>query len=547
MNKTQALRVTFDSRLTLAILLLLGLVALTDAQTEKTEGLDLTGTVEAKSGQPVQGTVFIYTAEPRHGFNPICPSCYADCLKSAESDSSGKFTIESVSGGLVFQVLVVAPGYEPKFFNRVDPLSGPLEARLDLRPANNVPPQQIITGQVVNTQGEPLANAVVSVAGTTIDDETSCYPPKGTDPVAITDARGDFSLQSVVKFDAMDLRLEARGYAPRNFSHIKPGLKPVQLALAEGAAVTGKVLWNGKPLSGITIGMAGVDCKVGEFVGFFVAGTDENGRFLFPNLPADLDYAFYGLMKPLQPFGALPTRIIHLGMDGSVTNLGALQVVPGYRLAGQVKLSDGKPIPKFSHLLIGRPQTWDSSMIVELPPDGRFDFTNIPSETISISTTIEGYRFSPRNASLDPLGPSELVGQLDSDKTNLIVLLEPGKPLQPDYAENESEEGAFQKLPLGGAESKRLTVFDAESKIPIRVLYYITPAVFWDHLSHQILPIDGENHILLLDRFLREHHIDLSGPGDSLAVSEEKGLLFVTVSSSDQAVVGRLVAELNNP
>jgi len=419
--------------------------------TDATEPLNLLGIVLSSRGTPVtNASIFIYTAGPRKGAGVVCPSCYADCRKSTNSDSSGKFKIKLLSPTLLFQVLIVAPGYAPKFFNRVDPLKGMLEAKLDVRSVTNIPPQQTIAGRVVNTKGELLANAIVSVEDTKIGGTVFGYPPEGTDALAITDDEGQFSIQSPAKFDAMDLRVEARGYARRSFSQVRPALKLVEFVVSEGAALTGQVVSHGQPLINVSIGVAGVDRTLGYFTGDFICGTGENGRFIFMNLPPDRDYALYGLMNSLQPFGAVPVRIVHAGNQGSVIDVGTLQVVPGYRLAGQVKLSDGKPIPDHTHLFIGREAAWDTSVVVELPTDGLFDFTNIPAETISLKTSIKGYRLSERNISLDPMNPFVLIGRLDTHKTNLTVLLEPGEDILPYYA------GTPEKLPLAGAENERV-------------------------------------------------------------------------------------------
>src|SRR5436190_19453713 len=75
---------------------------------------DLLGRVLATNGLP-RATVFISTAGPKVGTSTFCPSCYADCRKSAKTDAQGNFKIESLDPQLRFHVLVVAPGYEPKF------------------------------------------------------------------------------------------------------------------------------------------------------------------------------------------------------------------------------------------------------------------------------------------------------------------------------------------------------------------------------------------------------------------------------------------------
>ncbi len=447
--------------------------------------LNLVGAVSSSSGAAIaNASVFIYTAGPRQGAGIVCPSCYADCHKSTNSDASGKFEIKSLSPTLLFQVLVVAPGYVPTFFDKVDPLKGLFETRIKLRSITNVPSRQIIFGRVVNARKEPLANAVVSVEGTTIGDMTRGYPPKGTDPLAITDEHGEFAIQSATPFDAMDLRVEARGYARRNFSQVHPGLKPAEYIVGEGAALTGRVLWHGRPLSQVSVGAVGMDRSMGNFTGDFIYGTDENGRFLFVNLSPDRDYALYGLMDSFHPFGALATRTVHAGKDGAVTDVGTLEVVPGHWLAGRVKLSDGKPIPAHTHLFIGRELAWDTSTVIELPADGEFAFTNVPAETISISARIDGYHFSDRNASLDRLNPFGLTGRLEADKTNLLVLLDPGQNLEPDYSSTPEEERP-ENLAMLGAEGKRALTngvtysgqaFDVETKNAIPD-FHVTPGV----------------------------------------------------------------------
>jgi hypothetical protein len=158
-------------------------------------------------------------------------------------------------------------------------------------------------------------------------------------------------------------------------------------------------------------------------------------------------------MDSFHPFGALPVRTIHVGKDGSITDMGTLAVVPGHELAGRVKLSDNKSIPEHTHLFIGRELAWDTSTVIELPPDGHFDFTNIPAETISLSLRVNGYRFSASNPSLDRLNPSGMTGRLDADKTNLIVLLEPGPDLAPDYS-SAPQDDRPQDLPLAGVEAQ---------------------------------------------------------------------------------------------
>ncbi|MGD0632516.1 MAG: hypothetical protein ABR987_24595 [Terracidiphilus sp.] len=83
-------------------------------------------------------------------------------------------------------------------------------------------------------------------------------------------------------------------------------------------------------------------------------------------------------------------------------------------------------------------------------------------------------------------------------------------------------------------------------KMDLRV-YKITPEVFFSHLSQKLSPKDGETHSQLLIRFFEEHHIDIQKPPDSLAVSDEKGMVFVKATSREQSAIENLVAQLNKP
>ena len=500
-------------------------------------GPDLTGTVKDQNGRALtNASIFIYTAGPRLGPGILCPSCYADCRKSAKSGPSGEFKLESLAPDLVFQILVVAPGQMPTFFNKVDPVKGPLQAVLKPRSLTNIPPSQTILGRVLDNDKKPVPNAVVSVNSTTLGDTTSSRPPQGTDPLAITDEQGEFSLQSQGKFDAMNLKLEARGLATGNFADVRPGARRRVFAMSQGATLTGRVMFEGKPLKDVTIGVAGTDRSMGNFTGDFVIRTMGNGKFLFANLPPDHEYALYGEMETLKRFGALTVRTIRVKGDGTETDAGDLVVGPGYRLSGQVKLADGAAVPEHTRVLLGRPAAWDTAT-VEVPADGRFDFTNVPAETLTVDTRVAGYRFSERNASLDRLNPFQLVGRLDADKTNLILLLEPGHNLAPELSSSPEEERP-NKLPLVGAEGKRaipntLTfsgqVLDAETRAPVPQ-FRVTPGLqrspsmkTWIEW-YRTKRVEGANGAFSLEYALKNGAVVLMAEADGYLPAESEAL-----------------------
>ena len=414
--------------------------------------LDLVGIVKSTDGRTLtNASVFILTAGPRLGVGTLCPSCYADCRKSARPTGDGRFTIPSVSGSLLFRVMVVAPGFAPGFFPRTDPRTGPLDVVLSPRTANHLPARTIL-GRVIDAQGRPIPQAVVSVETTKIGEGTSSQPPEGTDPVAITDEAGDFALGSAGAFDGMGLSIEAKTKAPGQFSMVRPGRERRTFVLTEGASIVGRVVSAGQTVSNVVVGACGADRSMGHFVGSYTIATGAEGQFALTGLPPNHEYFVYGCMESLGRWGTLPLKKVRVGADGATLDLGDLALRPGYRLAGRVKLSNRDTLPKGTRLSVGRENAWDSRTIT-LEADGRFDLANLPpGETLSLWTRVAGYRDSATNASFKSL--TGLRGRLDADKTNLLYLLEPGE--EQIGAPPDDDSDPPNKSPLAGAELKRV-------------------------------------------------------------------------------------------
>ena len=127
---------------------------------------DLVGHVLRADSAPVPGAhVLIGSATPRQGTSPICPSCYPDCRKGADTDRDGHFRILAVDPKLVFNVLVVAEGYRPTYATKEDPVRGPVEVRLTPFDPSTLDPTLVLRGIVLGPDGRPLAGARVSARG----------------------------------------------------------------------------------------------------------------------------------------------------------------------------------------------------------------------------------------------------------------------------------------------------------------------------------------------------------------------------------------------
>jgi hypothetical protein len=363
---------------------------------------------------------------------------------------------------------------------KVDPAAGPLEVRLPVFERKGVGPKTTLKGRVVDGTGKPVVGAKIEPEGVERGSGTSWGGLDGIDPLAVTDENGGFLITSKEPFDGLNVVVEARGLAPLRKNGLAPDREHV-ITLTEGASVMGRVLWKGKPLEGVSIGMAGANRLAGEFVGSFEMGTGQDGRFLIPALPPETEYYLYGLINSLQDYGAIPARTVRTRKDGTVTDVGDLAVAPALRIAGRLQLSDGASLPPHTRVTIGFEQAWDAQY-AEVDPSGRFDLRGIPPHSqVSLSTRVKGYRLSGKNASLDPWNPFSLNGRLDQDKTNLVVLLEPGKDLEPnhdlspdEHPKNQPLRGAEAPADLSDHQVASGRVVDAETQQPVS-LFQITP------------------------------------------------------------------------
>ncbi len=424
-----------------------------DAAAPQTARPNLTGSVHAKNGEVVAATVFIATAGPKVGTSPFCPSCYADCQKSAKTDAAGRFEIQSLDPQLRFQVLAVAKGFKPKYANKVDPAMGPITVSLDPIEQADAAPENCLHGRIKDAKGKPVVGAVVEAHGIRTRNGGGRWGSlPGVDPLAVTDENGEFLITSQKPFDQMDVRVSARGFANKTITELASGASVHELTLTEGAAVRGRVLFNGQPVTNATVGVVSVNRDMEHFTGNFDIGTDSDGRFLFVSLPPDVDYYIYGGMDSFKKLGAIPLKTIHAGKDGEVTDIGDLVVGPAHRLAGRVVLADGAEIPAKTRLLVSRENAWDNVQVT-LPPDGHFDVSGVPAETIGLSVRLPGYRVSAKNASLDRMNPFQLIGRMNGDVTNLVFLMEKGSDLTPEYGGNSSETDWPRNKLLRGAEA----------------------------------------------------------------------------------------------
>lgn len=167
------------------------------------------------------------------------------------------------------------------------------------------------------------------------------------------------------------------------------------------------------------------------------------------------------------PFRARPT---HVGEEQTIMKAEAHSRVPGFRLEGHIRLTDGKPVPAKTRVLLSRDREyWDPSQ-TEVDDRGCFKFAGVRAGIVSLSARIEGYHLSSGNRSLDLVSGFALKGYIKADKTNLVLEFEPGVSRSPSRGEyvdlsfNPLLGAEVVKGQLTGDVHVLVTAIDAETK-----------------------------------------------------------------------------------
>jgi hypothetical protein len=412
---------------------------------------DLAGHVDGPSGMPAPDVmVMILAAGPRAGNSPLCPYVYPDCGKKTISDAQGNFRIPSLDPAMDFCIIALAPGCEPFTQSKIIPEAGPVTVKLRARDLSKVPPNWHVSGRIIGPDGLAVSGAIIDVEGVEQGETSRWGGNNVTEGTVVTDTNGEFHLLGHKDFTAVDTLVEATGLAPR-WARLEPG-KTILLRMDSGAAVRGRLVRDGRPVPRAALALSSVERECGKYFNGIQATTDDNGRFHFDHIPAAVDFQLFGRMDSLGAQGAAFQSEFVSAADSAAADLGDLQVQTSYRLIGRVVLSDGKPLPPKSRLMIDRSTAWDTTL-VQLADGGAFDVKGVPGEEVSIILNIPGYRLSAKNPNLSPSNRADLVGRVTGDIAGMNILLEPGgRPnwndiVRPSYEDTQKA----HQLPLRGA------------------------------------------------------------------------------------------------
>ena len=371
---------------------------------------DLAGKVVDSTGRPLaRTTVMVYHAGVKTGFSTYCPSCYADCGKRVLTDLDGNFRIKSLAPNLWFELLAIQDGYVPTFSEKADPAKTPtVEIHLAPKPPSG-DFSGTIRGHVVDESGFPISDAVVEPVGI-LEGKASIYGMvDGLEPMAVTNKMGDFEISYARPVPKMLLNVEARAMAPK-FITMPTGQERHSVTLSEGAAITGRIVANGKPISNAEIGLTpknrggfgGELAIIGDPYKEIRIGTNADGTFTATNVPEAKEWYVYAKMQSLSQ-GAVDPVEVQIKEKGQYVHAPDLVVHRGYRVIGKVVLSDKKPLPPGMRITIESDRVWDAQTTT-LAEDGNFKFANLPAGDYHISPAVKGY--APKGTRFHPFETS---------------------------------------------------------------------------------------------------------------------------------------------
>jgi uncharacterized GH25 family protein len=390
----------------------------------------LAGAVLDSNGSPLAGvTVMVYHAGVKVGYSTFCPSCYIDCGKRVITDAKGAFEFKDLSPDLWFTLLAARDGYVPEITKSVDPAKVPT---LSLKLAAKPPVTDFsgtVRGRVIEVDGSPIPYAIINPTGLITGEKgaSSYGTVSGLEPIAITNKQGEFEVSYSKPTPKMLLEVEARAFAPK-FAVMETGPDQRSVTLNEGAVIVGRLIQNGKPVPNVQIGLIPKDRGgfvsdlkiVGNPYDVVRIGTDANGRFSIPDVPAAVDWYVYATMDSISALGATSPIEVHVSKDGESVQAPDLVITPGVHVRGTVLASDSKPIAEGMRVTLSSNEVWDSRT-VPLAFDGHFEFSNVPVGKYTINVSVKGY-----HENTTQYGPRPFLA--DHDINNFTTTVYPNVP-----------------------------------------------------------------------------------------------------------------------
>ncbi|MBM4108648.1 MAG: carboxypeptidase regulatory-like domain-containing protein [Phycisphaerae bacterium] len=283
--------------------------------------------------------------------------------------------------------------------------------------------------RVRDAGGRPVEGALILPTRLRFEGRSSGWGPPLARSAAWTEADGGAQLDIIGIAgirgvpSAVDLRVFADGFAPS--SAVRAGLDgaEVEVRVAAGSRVVGRLVGPEGPMEGAWFDLAPPDSLGSDFPLRRRARTGSDGAFVFEHVPAESDWWLSAPAWGNDLALCAPAMALKTPADDQVLNAGDLKADAGRMVAGRLLGPDGEPLRKEAWVSFSHEQAW-LGWGAWAGPEGEFRFDGVPNGgPYRLSVSTQGLLVSEENAAATRVSSNALRGMISRDHADLRVLL----------------------------------------------------------------------------------------------------------------------------
>src|SRR5436190_3874700 len=362
------------------------------ATVAESEPTTIRGVVVNSQDRPIAGArVDVSDAYPLVGKSQ---GEYLFDTKFAITDREGRFEIGDFPSSLQFRLRYTAPGRKTLVSDWLTS-TNTQKIKLDDIPADT-PVERVVQGKVVDSEGHPIAHALVRPYGFKLHSQPNIYHGyvRGCDSTS-TDENGRFQIYAPDEYESVSFTLIADGFVTADSSQFLPGpARNNVVTLNSGGRIVGRVVHNGQRQANVKVAMSVFDPRGPSNLRQVVTKSDSDGRFSFEHLPAQFHSVIFSPLTTDAPALVLKTARFQTGPLGETRDLGELQLVPSVALQGRVDYGDVNSPTAGDKLVIHRHPEWDW-IAVDLGKDGKFQISGLPPEAYEFNIGSDQWEVDP--------------------------------------------------------------------------------------------------------------------------------------------------------